>query len=46
MTWRRGRAAAGENASRSRGRVLDGDGAPITDAMMIEVWQANAAGRL
>jgi protocatechuate 3,4-dioxygenase alpha subunit len=26
------------------GRVLDGDGAPVPDAL-IEVWQANAAGR-
>jgi protocatechuate 3,4-dioxygenase alpha subunit len=26
------------------GRVTDGDGAPVPDAM-IEVWQANAAGR-
>jgi protocatechuate 3,4-dioxygenase alpha subunit len=27
-----------------RGRVLDGDGQPIPDAML-EIWQANAAGR-
>ena len=27
-----------------RGRVLDGDGAPVNDAL-IEVWQANADGR-
>lgn len=27
-----------------RGRVLDGDGAPVPDAL-IEIWQANAAGR-
>jgi len=26
------------------GRVLDGDGAPVPDAML-ELWQANAAGR-
>ncbi|HEX8389604.1 MAG TPA: protocatechuate 3,4-dioxygenase subunit alpha [Sphingomonas sp.] len=26
------------------GRVLDGDGAPVPDAM-VELWQANAAGR-
>jgi protocatechuate 3,4-dioxygenase, alpha subunit len=26
------------------GRVLDGDGQPVTDAM-VEIWQANAAGR-
>jgi protocatechuate 3,4-dioxygenase alpha subunit len=29
---------------RIEGRVLDGDGLPIPDAM-IEIWQANAAGR-
>lgn len=29
---------------RITGQVLDGDGAPISDAM-IEVWQADAAGR-
>jgi protocatechuate 3,4-dioxygenase, alpha subunit len=27
-----------------QGRVIDGDGAGVTDAM-IEIWQANAAGR-
>ena len=26
------------------GRIIDGDGAPVPDAM-IELWQANAAGR-
>src|ERR1700719_4010194 len=26
------------------GRLLDGDGAPLNDAL-IEIWQANAAGR-
>ncbi|MBI3249132.1 MAG: protocatechuate 3,4-dioxygenase subunit alpha [Deltaproteobacteria bacterium] len=26
------------------GRVLDGDGAPVSDAL-VEIWQANAAGR-
>jgi len=26
------------------GRVLDGDGAPVTDAML-EIWQANAEGK-
>lgn len=35
--------AAGERI-RIEGRVLDGDGLPIPDAM-IEIWQANAAGR-
>jgi protocatechuate 3,4-dioxygenase alpha subunit len=29
---------------RIEGRVLDGDGAPVNDAM-IEIWQADAAGR-
>jgi protocatechuate 3,4-dioxygenase alpha subunit len=36
------RGAAGERVA-IEGRVFDGDGAPVTDAM-IEVWQANAAG--
>ena len=34
---------AGERL-RIEGRVLDGDGAPVPDAL-VEVWQANAAGR-
>jgi protocatechuate 3,4-dioxygenase alpha subunit len=38
-----GRGAAGERVI-IEGRVLDGDGAPVGDAM-VEVWQANAAGR-
>jgi protocatechuate 3,4-dioxygenase alpha subunit len=29
---------------RIEGQVIDGDGAPVPDAM-IEIWQANAAGR-
>ena len=29
---------------RIEGRITDGDGKPVTDAM-IEIWQANAAGR-
>ena len=29
---------------RIEGRVLDGDGAPVNDAM-VEIWQADAAGR-
>src|SRR5919199_2083093 len=29
---------------RIEGRVLDGDGAPVPDAM-VEIWQANAYGR-
>jgi protocatechuate 3,4-dioxygenase, alpha subunit len=36
-------ATPGEHI-RIEGRVLDGDGAPVPDAM-IEIWQANAAGR-
>jgi len=35
--------AAGERVA-IEGRVLDGDGAPVSDAM-VEIWQANAAGR-
>ena len=34
---------AGERI-RIEGRVIDGDGAPVPDAL-IELWQANAAGR-
>jgi protocatechuate 3,4-dioxygenase, alpha subunit len=47
--WHRGwndlaaRGAAGERVA-IEGRVFDGDGAPVGDAML-EVWQANAAGR-
>jgi protocatechuate 3,4-dioxygenase, alpha subunit len=37
------RGAAGERVV-IEGRVLDGDGAAVSDAM-IEIWQANAAGR-
>ena len=37
------RGAAGERVA-IEGRVLDGDGAPVSDAM-VEIWQANAAGR-
>jgi protocatechuate 3,4-dioxygenase alpha subunit len=36
-------ATAGERIV-IEGRVLDGDGAPLNDAL-IEIWQANAAGR-
>ncbi|HJU29364.1 MAG TPA: protocatechuate 3,4-dioxygenase subunit alpha [Candidatus Binataceae bacterium] len=36
-------AASGERIV-IEGRVIDGDGAPVSDAM-IEIWQANAAGR-
>ena len=35
--------AAGERI-RIEGRVFDGDGAPVNDSM-IEIWQADAAGR-
>jgi len=35
--------ASGERV-RIEGRVLDGDGGPVNDAM-IEIWQADAAGR-
>jgi protocatechuate 3,4-dioxygenase alpha subunit len=38
-----GPATVGERV-RVEGRVLDGEGAPVPDAM-VEVWQANAAGR-
>lgn len=38
-----GPGASGERI-RLEGRVLDGDGAPVPDAM-IEIWQANAHGR-
>ena len=38
-----GPQTAGERI-RIEGRVLDGDGAPVADAM-VEIWQANAAGR-
>jgi protocatechuate 3,4-dioxygenase alpha subunit len=38
-----GRDATGQHV-RLICRVLDGDGAPVTDAM-IELWQANAAGK-
>ena len=38
-----GTAAIGEKFS-IRGRVLDGDGKAVNDAL-IEIWQANAAGR-
>ncbi len=37
------RGLAGERVA-IEGRIVDGDGTPVGDAM-IEVWQANAAGR-
>src|SRR5258708_15991035 len=36
-------ASAGENIS-VRGRVLDGDGQPVPDAML-EIWHADAGGK-
>ena len=36
-------AVAGERIT-FEGRVIDGDGAPVTD-VMLELWQADAAGR-
>ena len=38
-----GEATLGERI-RFEGRVIDGSGSPVTDAL-IEIWQANAAGR-
>ena len=38
------RRAAGRADGRSTGRVLDGDGRPVR-RQLVEVWQANAAGR-
>jgi protocatechuate 3,4-dioxygenase, alpha subunit len=38
-----GAGASGERI-RLRGRVFDGDGAPVPDAVL-EIWQADAAGR-
>jgi protocatechuate 3,4-dioxygenase alpha subunit len=39
-------AASGASGTRIviEGRILDGDRAPVSDAM-VEIWQANAAGR-
>src|SRR5581483_3695632 len=37
-------AGVGGERVRVRGRVLDGDGQPVDDAL-IEIWQANAHGR-
>ncbi len=38
------KSAAGGEKSSIRGRVLDGDGKPVNDAL-IEIWQANAQGK-
>jgi protocatechuate 3,4-dioxygenase alpha subunit len=37
-------SALGDEKIAIEGRVIDGDGAPVPDAI-IELWQANAAGR-
>ena len=40
-----GRARRGRHSrSRSQGRVTDGDGKPVNDAL-VEIWQANSHGR-
>ena len=48
MTWLVDENMAGEGVSGERvmlaGRMIDGDGTPVTDAM-IEIWQANAHGK-
>ncbi|HVF63952.1 MAG TPA: protocatechuate 3,4-dioxygenase subunit alpha [Casimicrobiaceae bacterium] len=48
MTWAVNPQFAGPDVEGERievsGRIVDGDGKPVTDAM-IEIWQANAAGR-
>jgi protocatechuate 3,4-dioxygenase alpha subunit len=48
LPWKNGGEMAGPQAKGERitllGRVLDAEGKPISDAM-IELWQANAAGR-
>ncbi|MGZ4540565.1 MAG: dioxygenase family protein, partial [Blastococcus sp.] len=43
LTWRNGGEAVGQRIL-VFGRVLDSDGRPVPDAL-VEVWQANAAGR-
>ena len=48
LEWDQGETVAGPDVPGEHilveGRVFDGDGAPVTDAM-IEVWQADAEGR-
>lgn len=48
MTWLVDENLAPEGVAGERvsvtGRIVDGDGAPVTDAML-EIWQANADGR-
>ncbi|WP_029431954.1 protocatechuate 3,4-dioxygenase subunit beta [Blastococcus sp. URHD0036] len=43
LTWRNGGEAVGQRIL-VHGRVLDSDGRPVPGAL-VEVWQANAAGR-
>ena len=38
-------AASRASASRSQGRVIDGDGEPASTTALVEIWQANAAGK-
>jgi protocatechuate 3,4-dioxygenase, alpha subunit len=38
------KGATAENVIAIRGRVLDGDGQPVPDALL-EIWQANSEGR-
>lgn len=48
LAWLTGEALAGPGVSGERvtieGRILDGDGKPVPDAM-VEVWQADAQGK-
>ena len=48
LPWEHGEVVAGPDVPGDRiaieGRVFDGAGAPVPDAL-IEIWQANAAGR-
>jgi protocatechuate 3,4-dioxygenase alpha subunit len=46
MTWKGGEdlTAGAAEAIEIAGRVLDGEGAPVTDAVM-ELWQADSGGR-
>ena len=48
LDWPGANVLAGDGTEGERieieGRILDGDGAPVIDAM-VEIWQANAQGR-
>ncbi len=48
LPYQAGPYLVGENTEGERitveGRITDGDGLPVTDAL-VEIWQANAAGR-